>query len=280
MYFEEIPFYGAFSEIENKVTEIVLASCDTAEFLGGEGYGLQEIYDLYGTKYEDIIPAYISCQSGDSWGMRGKLFLFNLTDELRRHILEERLTCMFREKDTLYLENLCLYDGEKIIFSCISHEVFSLYHMAEIDDSLTDLILSAIKETITNMPLYETMKNIACRVSNKPIGKIKQDLHILFDLCWYVDQAKGAWVYTSPKYKCDLATFKKIAKSYLTEETYSALSSITSYADLQPLPVAKTVDDVLNGIGKDTPQFLFTDYYKTVARELNMLEYILGIKEI
>lgn len=280
MYLEEIPFYTLFSEISDKVTEIVLSLCDTAEFLGGEGYGLQEIYDLYGTKYEDIIPAYISCESGDSWGMTGKLFRFKLTDELRKHILEEQLTCMFSDKNTLYLENLCLYSGEKVVFSCVSHEVFSLYHMAEIDDSLNDLILAAIREIIGKMPLYEKMKNAAYRLKDKPIDEIKKELRILFDLCWYVDSAKGMWICSPPKYKCDLTSFKKLAKIYFTEETYSVLLPITSYADLQPLPVARTADDFLNGIGKNTPQFSKTDYYKTVERELNMLEYILGLKNV
>ena len=195
---------------------------------------------------------------------------------LSKHILEEKLTCMFRDKK-LYLENLCLYSGEKEVFSCVSHE---LYHMAEIDDSFTDLILSAIKETIEEMPLYEKMKNTAFRLSNKPIGTIKKELQILFDLCWYVDSTKGMWIYSPPRHKCDLISFKKIAKIYFTEETYSVLTPITSYADLQPLPAARTVEDILNGIGKDTPQFLKTDYYKTVKSELNMLEYILGLKKV
>lgn len=88
------------------------------------------------------------------------------------------------------------------------------------------------------------------------------------------------WIYSPPRHKCDLISFKKIAKIYFTEETYSVLTPITSYADLQPLPAARTVEDILNGIGKDTPQFLKTDYYKTVKRELNMLEYILGLKKV
>lgn len=91
---------------------------------------------------------------------------------------------------------------------------------------------------------------------------------------------KGMWIYSPPRHKCDLISFKKIAKIYFTEETYSVFTPITSYADLQPLPAARTVENILNGIGKDTPQFLKTDYYKTVKCELNMLEYILGLKKV
>ncbi|MDE5667282.1 MAG: hypothetical protein K2I29_03485, partial [Clostridia bacterium] len=83
MYFEDIPYFKTFSEVKNRVTEIVLAASDSAEFLSGEGYGLEDIYDLNGTKYENIIPAFVSCKSGVSWGMWGMLFRFNLTDTCR-----------------------------------------------------------------------------------------------------------------------------------------------------------------------------------------------------
>lgn len=279
MYFEDIPFYTIFSEVREKVAEIVLSASDSAEFLGSSGYGLQEIYDLYGTKYEDIIPAFRSFKSGESYGMYGKLFRFELSDHLRRHIAEEGLDCVFGENGKLFLENLYLFSENKIIFSCLSHEVLSLYHMAEIDDSLSDCIQSGINETITNMPLYDNMLQISRQLKGKTESAIKRELSILSDLCWYVDREKRVWAYSPPKRECNFADFKKIAKSYLTKDTYSALSDINSYSELQPLPVAKTVEDVLNGIGKDTPQFICSSYYNTVKRELNMLKYVMNIKK-
>ena len=279
MYFEDIPFYTVFSEVEECVTNIVLSASDSAEFLGGEGYGLKDVCDLCGTKYEDMIPAFVSCKSGESWGMRGTLFRFNLTDAVKKHILEESMIGMFTETDPyrLYLENLTLFDGERIVFSCLSHEVFSLYRMAEVDDSLSEQILSAVDSTIKNMPLYGTMSKIAARLNEKTKREIGKELWILSDLCWYVDEEKGRWFYSVPKYKCSFPTFKKIAKSYLTEETYAVLSPLHSFSDLQPLPVAKTADDVMKGVGKDTPQYLQSEYYRAVERELNMLKIILGI---
>ena len=281
MYFEDIPFYTVFPEVEKCVTKIVLSVSDFAEFLGREGYGLRDVFDLCGTKYEDIVPALVSCKSGESWGMRGTLFRFKLTNAVKKHILEESIIGMFSETDPnrIYLENLTLFDGERIVFSCLSHEVFSLYHMAEVDDSLSEQILSAVESTIKNMPLYGTMSKIATRLNDKTKREIRKEIWILLDLCWYVDEEKGRWVYSVPRYKCDFPTFKKIAKSYLTEETYAVLSPFHSFSELQPLPVAKTVDDVLKGIGKDTPQYLQSEYYCTVKRELNMLKIILGISK-
>ena len=174
MYFEEIPFFETFQEVRKKVTEIVLSASDTAEFLGCSEYGLQEIYDLYGTKYEDIIPLMIYDKSGESYGMGGKIFRFRLENALYNHILKEGLSCTFKENGQLFLENLYLYKGESIIFSCCSHEVMSLYHMAEIDDSLSDLILSGINETLQHMPLYDKMKEVACLLAAKTKSEIKK----------------------------------------------------------------------------------------------------------
>ena len=84
MYFEDIPCYTRFREVKQSVTKTVLSFCDTAEFLGSDIYGLKDIYELYGTQYEDIIPAFLYCRHEviDN-GMRGNLFRFRLTEPLR-----------------------------------------------------------------------------------------------------------------------------------------------------------------------------------------------------
>lgn len=109
MCFEDIPCYTLFREVEQCVTKTVLSFCDTAEFLGSDIYGLKGISDLYGTKYEDVIPAFLYCRHGESdGGMWGNLFRFRLTEPLKKHILDESLTCMFGGEPPL-LENLALF---------------------------------------------------------------------------------------------------------------------------------------------------------------------------
>lgn len=279
MFFEDIPYYTIFPEIRTATAHTVLEASDAAEFLGGSPYGLREICDLYGTKYEDIIPACTAARTGESYGMHGKIFRFALTDALRRHIVEEELHGIFGENENRYLENLRLYNGEKTVFSCLSHEVFALYHTAEIDDSLADPVLSAAKKAVTDMPLYADMRKIADRLQTRSDATVRKEIAILSDLCWYVDKEKGFWAYSPPKYKCGFASYRKIAASYLTESTYAVLAGVSSFAELQPLPVPRTVDDVLGGIHTDTPQYLCSDYYNTVKRELCMLSYIRKCRE-
>lgn len=130
---------------------------------------------------------------------------------------------MFGDGRTVFLENLSLFRGEKCLFSCVSHEVFSLYHMAYADDSLKDSILSAADSTIKDLPLYGQMQKIASELKVKPEVELEKEMRILLDLCWYVDGEKKYVFRMVPEYECDFQTFKKIAKTWLTEGTSSVL---------------------------------------------------------
>lgn len=276
MYFEEIPCYTIFDEVQRSVANAILSASDTAEFLGDESYGLGDINELYGTRYEDIVPAFLSCRQGESdGGMRGNHFRFQLTAPLKKHILDESLTCMFGDGRTVFLENLSLFKGEKCLFSCVSHEAFSLYHMAYADDSLKDSILSAADSTIKDLPLYGQMQKIASELKVKPEVELKKEMRILLDLCWYVDGEKKYVFRMVPEYECDFQTFKKIAKTWLTEGTSSVLLPLCSFADLQPLPVPETAEDILRCTGKAVPQYQESEYYIRVRREVTMLKYLL-----
>ncbi len=277
MYFEDIPCYTQFEEVEQIVTKTVLSVCDTAEFLGSDIYGLKNIYDLYGTQYEDIIPAFLHCRHEENNnGMRGTLFRFRLTEPLKKHILDESLTCMFGGEPPL-LENLALFQGEKRLFSCVSHEVFSLYHMAEVDDELKDTVLSAVNDTLKQMPLYGQMQKIASGMKNKAKADLKKEISILHNLCCYVDEAVHYYFYMVPSQPCDFPKFRQIAKNYLTEDTYSVLVPLNDFADLQPLPIPKTSNEASGGREKFAPPYFQSEYYKQVERELRMLEYVMEL---
>ena len=112
------------------VTEVVISAADTAEFLNERGCGyIEHISELYGTDFEDIIPACISSYVGESWGMNGRIYKFNLTDELKTHIRKFGLEGIYVDDvgGKVRLENLTLYKGKKRLFWCLSHEVFCGY---------------------------------------------------------------------------------------------------------------------------------------------------------
>ena len=278
MNFLGIPMYSILPEVIDSVTEIFLRHSDCATMLGSELYGLQSIYDLYGTEYEDIIPAYVSSEMGGSWGMYGTVYKFRLTEEFKAHIRKERLTCMFKVGDNYVLENLALYRGDKCLFTCCSHEAFD-YIIPELSDEVSDEVLQAVRVVIERTELYAQMKAVSGGLQAAPDKKEQKELTILLDLCCYVDEAKRRCMYAPPQYKCDFAKFKKIAKKYLTHNTYAVLEEVSGYAALQPQPVPQTCEQILDALDTDktfAPNYICSDYYNQVQSEIYMLKYIRG----
>ncbi len=273
MNFFDIPMYNVLPEVENCVIELFLQNSDKATLLGNKNCGLQNIYDLYGTEYEDIISAYISSREGESFGMCGMLFDFRLTDELKAHIRRSTLTGAFKVGNGYILENLTLYSNEKRIFTCCSHEAFDL-DVPELIDEMTDGVLQAVKTTIERTELFARMQTVNNGIAERQEA-VEKDLSILLDLCCYVDQAKGWFAYQPPEYKCDFVAFCQIAERYLTQSTYSVLEKADGFADLQPLPVPQTVDEVLAASDKTYGlHYSYNDYYRQVKSEILMLRYV------
>lgn len=54
MYLDDISMYRQFGEISRRVTDTALSRCDRAEFLAERGNGAEDVFDLYGTAYEDV----------------------------------------------------------------------------------------------------------------------------------------------------------------------------------------------------------------------------------
>ena len=119
------------------------------------------------------------------------------------------------------------------------------------------------------------MQKIASELKVKPEVELEKERRILLDLCWYVDGEKKYVFRMVPEYECDFQTFKKIAKTWLTEGTSSVLLPLGSFADLQPLPVPETAEDILRCTGKAVPQYQQSEYYIRVRREVTMLKYLL-----
>lgn len=274
MVLDKIPLYTIIPEVPESVADILLDASDSAEFLGADGYGLQSIYDICGTEYDDIFSAFVSCRAGEDWGMSGTLYRFRLTEELKAHIRKQGLTCIFGDDDRIFLENLSLFNGDKRVFSCLSHEVFCLSETSDISDEYADKIISSVNSVIRNVPLYAEMNEINRRLSNKSDKLVKKETDILFDLHCYVDRAKDYWFCRVPQYKCSFKRYRKIAEDYLTAKSLAVLNSVNGFAELQPLPVPHTADEAIAGVGNGATQYLQSDFYRQINQELCVLLYI------
>ena len=142
-------------EVKRTVTQIILDASDTVEMLNEadvrDEKGFIDIYDLLGTDYEDMISAFTGVKVGKSWGMQGQIFTFGLTDEVKAHILkvgiDGTLNAWWKDKSEYPLfENFTFYKGDKLIFSCCTHELPYFYDLAEINDELAPEILKDINK--------------------------------------------------------------------------------------------------------------------------------------
>ncbi|MDE6691738.1 MAG: hypothetical protein K2K04_07190 [Clostridia bacterium] len=144
-------------DIKRAVTQIILAASDTVEMLYEVNVHKEkefiDIYDLLGTDYGDMVPAFISVTVDESWGMQGQIFKFRLTDKVRAHILKAGIDGVLygwwetENKFTRRLfENFTLYKGDKLIFSCCTHELPFYPALAEINDELAPEILKVINK--------------------------------------------------------------------------------------------------------------------------------------
>ncbi|MCM1367272.1 MAG: hypothetical protein NC184_00460 [Roseburia sp.] len=277
MYIDDIPLYSVLNEVEESVARLLLDESDVAELLGAREYGLKDIRDLVGTEYEDIIDAFVSAKEGELMHMQGVVFKFRLTDAFKKHFIARGLHGMLYSDDTPLLENLTLYSGDTLLFTCQSHEVFDLYGMFEICDGLAEKTLAAARGAIERSALYAPMKEVYNRICARPKRRIKKETDILLDLHCYVDRAKRQWFYQAPMYECTFERYKKIAEDYLSAEAYAVLSAAQSFEDLQPCEVPHTAEDVMSGNYGGT-QFLLTDSYSRIRKELCILEYIIDMQ--
>ncbi|HIQ65652.1 MAG TPA: hypothetical protein IAB25_01160 [Candidatus Coproplasma stercoravium] len=151
MTFDDISEWYGSSAVRAAVTEALLSEADGAEFLSEEQYGyIGHVSELYGTEYEDIIPAMVYSKSGYSSDMWGRLYRFKLTPELKAHIRRVGIDGMFACGDGRYcLQNLVLLKGEEVLCSCISHECYpGGLDRGYIADSFKDVVLAAAEKVL------------------------------------------------------------------------------------------------------------------------------------
>lgn len=279
MYFGKIRYLGIFDEVNRKVHEVLLENCDTAEFLNFRINGISSIEDLAGTKFEDIIPAFISVRDDYNVDLLPrKVFRFNLSDKLKAHIIENRLSGEFKNGEDTLLEDVSLFRNGQLIYSCVSHEDIEELDDNEYTKELMKKLEAVAIETAQQQPLYKEMYAIAQKLCGVPPKTLYKEKRIVSDLDCYVDEAKKLWAYQPPEFPCSFKKYKSIAVRYLKPETFSELEKFNNFADLQPIDGPKTVEEALKYNGPDY-QYCSSAFYNRMRTELSILKEILEIKE-
>lgn len=282
MRLNAIPAWTENMAVRAAVADVLLSEADTAEFLSEEGCGYTEhISDLYGTVFEDIIPALISSHSGESCGnMYGKIYKFTLTPELKTHIRSFGPEGMFIDKDSnVVLQNLCLYKGGELLFSCVSHEVFSGWEMDEIDGRLRERVLAAAYAVLAADDTFKEMQSVCEGLINFSRKQLEEDIALLYNLCNYVDMERKYFVYCEPARRCTYKQFCAVAKKYLTADIVAQLEKCGSFFALYPYEGPATAEDDIADNAQYKGRFQGTPMCKRVELELCYIKTILGLPE-
>mgnify|MGYP001633243384 CR=1 FL=1 len=111
-------------ETEDAAYARIAEYCDEVEFLSEKHSSF--VYDkecLLGTELEPLLPALVGEREGNSWGMRGKLYRFRMTEEVAALLKKYGLDSVIRFFGEKYrFENAALYRQGKKVYSCCSHE--------------------------------------------------------------------------------------------------------------------------------------------------------------
>lgn len=280
MRFKDIPAWEENTAVRAAVAEVILAEADSAELLSEENYGyIDHISELYGTDFEDIIPAFISSHSGDSCGnMYGKIYKFNITPAFKELVKKFGLEGMYVDEDgRAVLQNLTLYKGKEAIFWCVSHEVFSGWEMDWTDDGLKDKVFAAAYGVLRGDDTFNEVQKICAQLGSDDRSKIESDVALMYNLCNYVDKERKYFVYCEPKRKCSYKEFCAVAKKYFTADIIAELEKSKSFFGLYPYGGPVSAKDIISKKAEDRGQFLNTPLYKKVELELCYIKIILGI---
>lgn len=274
----DFPYYGILPEVDKKIIEKLLDHCDEAEYISARIDGINSVDRLKGTPYENMAGAFLFAYDVNEYGARRKAFRFELTEIVKAHIVEKGLLgILYDENNKILLEDLALYRGKNKVFYCISHEGINELFVDEDNNKIENLLKQTAVDEMKKTPLYSEMARIADKLKQKTPESLKKEWQTVFDLHCYVDEEKQLFIHQPPQFPCEISEYKKIAKNYLTKQTFSKIKNIESFAQLHPIVVPTTAEEAMAmGFSPDR-QYISSEYYQRVAAELSVLREILEI---
>ncbi|MDE6557962.1 MAG: hypothetical protein K2K39_02535 [Clostridia bacterium] len=265
------------AEIEERAYAYLFSLCDSVEML--YAYRNFDIDGLeitaLGTEFEGLIPAIISVRHGKSWGMEGRIYKFAITDEVRKIIMKFGLDCELRVREDVYLqlENLTLYNGDKVLYSTCSHEG----HL-DIDDEFRNKVSDFCRNEIVKTKFYsetlERYKKLPERTRNeRAIIRSK-----LYDLNVHVEDAWRAVIRGVPEWEeLTYEEYLTLAKPVFSADVYEELEMAGSFKGLHPAGYPRTLKETEKFRG--VPQFRLSPLMHKINQQLDMLQTVFAIEE-
>lgn len=217
--------YDLFKSIAN----YVFNKCDMVKFFVPNTQSFN-VDSLRGTTLDCFHRGYIKTCEGESWGVRGTIFVFKITEDIQNYFLQKgsisgRLYLEVNGKKCL--ENPTFCDGDVEYVSSCSHEGDILIERGFKRDLEKHFVF-----TIKNSENYQKMLENTKRLSYSQKKDWEEVSYVFFNLYNYIQEDRKAPVFVAPEIICPFSQFKELVEEFLTEDEVALFEGCNRYSDI------------------------------------------------
>ncbi len=249
-------------ELSERAYAYLFSLCDRAEYLFDCPHGKADFStEAIGTDCEGMIGALEGERRGESWGMRGKILSFRLTDEVKEVIRHPARQHGMPAVWDRRLENLTLYKGEKRLYSVCSHEGYT-----DIDEDFLQKVGTFCRRELPRTSMWKQLEARYPRLSSRSAKRLWGDLDKLDDLNRQVCDAWQCFIRQPPFYQMTFEEYLAVARDYLSGPIVRKLEEAGGYRELHPEGYARVSREIEAFRGR--PGFDLSDLWYDIRREL------------
>ena len=256
------------SQIRTSAYQYLLSLCDRVCYLYGyrndDKFDFE--YEAIGTDSEDIIEDIINRDVAESWGMRGTVYTFSLTDRVKSKVLQYGLGGIISVNNKK-LENLSLYKNDKLLYSVCSHEGYESF-----DDEFKQKVSEYCLERAVELPIYKELNKRFAKYSSAENEELNKSYTILGDVLNYVMQSCKAVIYGKPVYEVRYEEYVALAEKFLSDGCVKILRKYKNFYRLHPAGYPKTFAEVDKFAS--VPGFQCSEIYIEIMEQLDILKVV------
>ena len=228
------------SQIRTSAYDYLLSLCDRVSYL--YGYRTDDKFDFdieaIGTDFENDIKDIINKAVAESWGMSGARYSFMMSDRVKSIITEYGLGGIILVNNKK-LENLSLYNNEKLLYSVCSHEGYESF-----DDEFKNIVSTFCLKKAAELPVYKELDNKFAKYSFAKNDELSKSFTILSELLNYVMQACKAVIHGMPVYEINYEDYVALAEKFLSDDLVKILKKYKSFDQLHPAGYPQTFAEI------------------------------------
>ena len=199
--------------VKEKMIKYILSKCDSVEFLLEVSTDMS-VWEYFSKEVKDLFKNnLISIYNNVSYGMRGKCYLFKMTDDIRDYFIKrDNIVSRIDSKSDkcIYFDNPTFYIGNEWMVANCSHEGIIDINKKYRKD-LEEKYLKYVQSDPEYFELRQKFKS--CDISN-----FNKEFLILSSLRGYIDKNRGAYIYLEPYVDATFAEYQTLANKYFLNE--------------------------------------------------------------